>query len=334
MKREDKRRSYNVQAGFIGCKVIPALHRSYKNLCVHSIFNHALYLSTQDHVLIKVIKDKDYLSPTSLALRGAGDFSFNLAQVEQGTEIIFNENGLTSKGNLFTIDFKGASTYDSPRFSTKCKKLSVEEISLNLRILQDVSYTCPSKEGLVPLLENVELYGPLEVFARKQKPTLSENSRPYIDMLMWGLYGRDVGMAMRGAGAIIGLGPGLTPSCDDFLTGLILSLNLGGPVLFRNETITVDFFKRVSKEICMVARNKTTIYSLNSLREAVIGEGTNNAVELIYGIIAECPKRVADLSKRLVKMGKTTGADMAVGICYGIRLLTSIIELRELNEYA
>ncbi|MCH6574633.1 MAG: DUF2877 domain-containing protein [Bacteroidetes bacterium] len=235
--------------------------------------------------------------------------------------------------NKFNIDIKNASTWHPTKSTGNTGLLSIEEINLNLRILKDMIYTSPSREGLVPLLENVEKYSPLEVFVKEQKPTMSEKARPYIDVLMWGIMSGDLEAIKRSAGSILGLGPGLTPSCDDFLAGLMLSLNTAGVSLFKNESSTLQFFSNTSEEISALARGKTTIYSQSFLSEAALGEGPKTVLDLIFSIITKSTDQVAEISKRVIGVGATSGADISIGIYYGIRFLTSRIELRNLNEF-
>ncbi len=113
----------------------------------------------------------------------------------------------------------------------------------------------------------------------------------------------------------------------------MLSLNTAGVSLFKNESSTLQFFSNTSKEISALAREKTTIYSQSFLSEAALGEGPKTALDLIFSIITKSPEKVAKLSKELISVGATSGADIAIGIYYGIRFLTSRIELRNLNEF-
>ena len=211
--------------------------------------------------------------------------------------------------------------------------ISVEEINLKLRIFKDIIYTSPSREGLVPLLENVDKFGPMEVFVKDQKSGMSEKARPYIDALMWGIMSGDIETIKNSAQSILGLGPGLTPSCDDFIAGLILTLNTASTSLCRDEPKAVEFFEKISEELATLAKEKTTIYSSWFISESAMGEGPKVAVELIFSIISNSPEKVAELSKKLIAVGATSGADIAIGIYYAIRFLTSRLELKELSEF-
>jgi Protein of unknown function (DUF2877) len=299
---------------------------------VQNVFEHAVYIRGSGDTLVKVIENKEFVSPTSIVIGKPEHPTFKSVNIKEGTEVIINENELSACDTGFSVNLANASTWYSPNFSELTTHLSLEEINLNLRVLHDVIYTCPSREGLVPLLENVELYGPMEVFLKVQKPTVSEKARPYIERFMWGLFSADLESVTGNAESILGLGPGLTPSCDDFLAGLILGLKLGARILYRNETASLDFFNKASEEILRIAKNKTTIYSISFLDEAVHGEGPSAIMELICNVITKGPDHVAKASRTLIGMGETSGADISIGICYGLRFLISRIELRELHE--
>lgn len=333
MDTQVKIKSIKLEALTIGNKVLKLLKDSENSLKVQGVFDHALYLLGSNDKLVKVIRNSDFLSPTSILVEGAEEVSFRSAEIKEGTKIIYEDNSLLAQDRVFTINFENASIYERAGVPDPSHLLSIEEINLNLRILRDIIYTTPSREGLVPLLENVELYGPMEVFLKEKKPGMSEKARPFIDRLMWGLMTGDMETILKSAEPILGLGPGLTPSCDDFLAGLMMSLNTAGVSIFRSERHTIDFFTKISEAIWTLAKEKTTIYSQSFLYEASIGEGPKNAVDLILSVVSKNPEQVAEFSKRLISAGATSGADISIGIYYGIRFLISRIELRELNEF-
>jgi hypothetical protein len=149
---------------------------------------------------------------------------------------------------------------------------------------------------------------------------------------MWGLFRGDLHTVISKASSILGLGPGLTPSCDDFLAGLILGLTIGGKLLQEKRNSELRFYRKVSAEICRVAKGKTTIYSQTFLNQARRGEGPRAVVELIHSLLTKNPNHVAAISKTVINMGETSGADIAIGIYYGIRFLLSKLELSELER--
>ncbi|MBI2486253.1 MAG: DUF2877 domain-containing protein [Deltaproteobacteria bacterium] len=335
MPTKKKINSHLLKAESIGHNALKALSSSKKTAKVHSVFDRGFYIQFGRNPLINVIKNSNYISPTSILIREPENGGFKSIGLEEGMKIEVKKNSLIFGDNLLEIKFDKASTWFSPPLPKWGDLVSLSKISLNLRILRDVIYTCPSREGLVPLLENVELHGPLQFFLKPQKPTLSERGRPHIDMLMWGLFGGDLNMTVSGAFAILGLGPGLTPSCDDFLAGLILSLAVGGKLLLKKRKNELEFYRKVSAQICRASKEKTTIYSQNFLNESHSGEGPRAVVELIHSLLTKNPNEVAAISKTVISMGETSGADIAIGVYYGIRFLFSRLErIEDLNEFA
>lgn len=324
--------SNHIEAELVGYKVLDLLNAD-NTIKSHSVFEHAIYMHDGEEGFIRIIKDKDFIGPSSIVISGMENISFKSLDIEANTQVELVNDKITSKEGSFSLHLSNASIWQQPALPEDTKIISVEEVNLNLRILKDIIYTAPSKEGLVPLLESVERLGPLEVFVKKQKPSTSEKARPYIDALMWGIFSGDIQSVKKSTEPILGLGPGLTPSCDDFLAGLLLSLNIAGGSIFRNEPNTIKFFTLVSESIAELAKEKTTIYSQSFISEASAGEGPKSAVDLIHLIISNSPEKVSEISKELISFGSTSGADIAIGIYYGIRFLTSRIELRDLNEF-
>jgi len=322
-----------IEAELIGYKVFELLKSNSNTLKSHSVFDHAIYMHDGEDGFIKIIKDREFVSPSSIVISGMDNISFKSIDMQDGTQIEFLKDKITSKEGGFSLHFGNALTWQLPQLPQETEIRSLEEINLNLRILKDIIYTSPSREGLVPLLENVDKFGPLEVFVKDQKPGMSEKARPYIDSLMWGIFSGDIETIKSSAGSILGLGPGLTPSCDDFIAGLILSLNTASTSLCKNEPEAVEFFAKMSEEISILAKEKTTIYSSWFISESAIGEGPKAALDLIFSIITKNPEEVAKKSKELISVGATSGADIAIGIYYGIRFLSSRIELKDLDEF-
>lgn len=322
-----------IEAELIGYKVFELLNSKSNTLKSHSVFDHAIYMHDGGDGFIKVIKDKEFVSPTSIVISGMDNLSFKSMEIQDGTQIEFFEDKIISKDGSFSFSFGNANTWRLPELPQETEIISVEEINLNLRIFKDIIYTSPSREGLVPLLENVDKFGPMEVFVKDQKPSMSEKARPYIDSLMWGIMSGDIETIKKSAGSILGLGPGLTPSCDDFIAGVILSLKTASTLLCKDEPEAINFFDKMSEELALIAKEKTTIYSSWFISESAMGEGSKAALELIFSIISSRPEKVAELSRKLIAVGATSGADIAIGIYYGIRFLTSRLELKDLYEF-
>jgi len=321
----------SLEAESVGQKALKALGKSGDGSEIHGVFDHAVYISGGKNELLKLILNKDFVSPYSILIKNHESASMKSLGFETGERVLFDGKTLTS--GAVAVNISNARILKKQGLPKRSRPINPDEVAFNLRILRDVIYTFPGREGLVPLLEDVDLRGPMKVFLEPRGESVAERARPHIEQLMWGLYSGDLAAVSEKAGAILGLGPGLTPSCDDFLAGLLMSLCFAGKA-FSTDGSAARFFTKVGNEIFRLSKVKTTTYSRGLLDDARRGEGPLAATGLIVSLVAGGPEDTAASAKKLLAMGATTGADMAVGIYYGVRYLGSMLETEALNEIA
>lgn len=126
---------------------------------------------------------------------------------------------------------------------------------------------------------------------------------------------RDHAGAVVAAQALIGLGPGLTPSGDDVLAGAIAA----GLAVTRalGDEAGQRFFRRLGAEVAERAIGRTTTLSQTLLQHAAQGEMAEPARQLTL-TLAGTGSFAAALS-RLRRVGHTSGNDLAAGIAAGAR---------------
>jgi hypothetical protein len=117
-----------------------------------------------------------------------------------------------------------------------------------------------------------------------------------------GLRAGDPGPAL----ALLGQGPGLTPAGDDVVAGAAAAL----AVLERLDAAAAD-------AVVAAARVATTVLSAALLRCAVRGEVVPQAAELLRALCGHASPAAA--LDRLLGVGHTTGAALALGLCAGVR---------------
>ncbi len=301
---------------------------------IEGAFDDSLYIKVGECELIRVIRYEQFVSPGSIIIDEKDlDSSFKSMGIEQGMEVVRSEGDILIGGEFVIPDIRGAVKWKPPRAPDNGSVCPMEIIKLNLRVLRDVIYTCPSREGLVPLLENIELIGSVELYLKPRGDSFAERARPGIERMMWGLFSLDSAAVMESAKTIIGLGPGLTPSCDDFLCGLVVSLKNGAEVLGVNDDN--EFFDEVAEAVYQEARRRTTVFSSSMLKEAREGMCPLVVTNLIHSLLTKDVAETVEISKTLIRMGETSGADIAIGVFYGIRFLFSRLEnLEVLHETA
>jgi len=131
---------------------------------------------------------------------------------------------------------------------------------------------------------------------------LERRAAPAIVELARGLQRRDALLVSRAAGALAGLGPGLTPSGDDVLVGGLLSFALN-----PNDS-------RVMRQaIISAVRDRTTRISMAYLEAAARAEASESWHRLVAALAVDDPGRIASAARGVMAFGETSGSDMLSG---------------------
>ncbi|WP_036330139.1 DUF2877 domain-containing protein [Microbispora sp. ATCC PTA-5024] len=128
--------------------------------------------------------------------------------------------------------------------------------------------------------------------------------------------------AVTAAERLIGLGPGLTPSGDDMLAGLLVALrHLGRAAGAPRAVWLADW---LAATVTYDARTRTTPISATLLHCAARGEASPEVTGVLRGVAGHQPLEAA--VTRLLHLGHTSGADMVWGVHIG---LSAVLSLRE-----
>jgi len=112
------------------------------------------------------------------------------------------------------------------------------------------------------------------------------------------------------AAKLVGLGPGLTPSGDDFLTGYLAALWSRG----RTECGIAALLKRLN--VCFAPLfPRTNAISRQMLRDAVQGRFSEHLAKLISAVANE--RDVVGATVRALQTGHSSGADTVCGLLFG-----------------
>ncbi|WP_068924781.1 DUF2877 domain-containing protein [Planobispora rosea] len=121
---------------------------------------------------------------------------------------------------------------------------------------------------------------------------------------------------------LVGLGPGLTPSGDDMLAGLLVALrHLGTAAGVGRAVWLADW---LAAAVTFDARGRTTPISATLLHCAARGEASGEVLAVLRGLAGR--QSLESALHRLLQLGHTSGADLAWGLRIG---LSSVLDLRE-----
>jgi hypothetical protein len=167
------------------------------------------------------------------------------------------------------------------------------------------------------------MIGLLQLIVPETRTVESEN--PFLDKAVEGASrlhdGTETGngeMIREGISRLIGLGPGLTPSGDDVVTGFVLALLEGERLglLSQNRSSTlVHAIRSLSP-----GKTNTSSHSMLELAcRGLAGETLNQLIVSLYGRGAQ---RVEEDAERLIRIGHSSGTDMVLGVLLATDLLS------------
>jgi hypothetical protein len=134
----------------------------------------------------------------------------------------------------------------------------------------------------------------------------------YIQQLQKYIRNRQAAPLAELLAAVLGSGPGLTPSADDFIVGLLLALNR-----WQNLLWTAEDLHDLNRKVVEAAYEKTTTLSANLIECATLrlaNERLINALDWIVTGVAREP----DIISHLLKWGNSSGVDAFTGMAVAL----------------
>jgi hypothetical protein len=126
--------------------------------------------------------------------------------------------------------------------------------------------------------------------------------------------------AVTAAEQLVGLGPGLTPSGDDVLAGLLVTLRRLGTAAACERAVRLAGW--LAATVTFDARTRTTPISATLLHCAARGEASPEVTAVLRGVAGR--QALEPALHRLYRLGHTSGADLAQGIAIGVAAVRSL----------
>ena len=123
----------------------------------------------------------------------------------------------------------------------------------------------------------------------------------------------DPAAATDAATGLLGLGPGLTPSGDDFVGGALFARSL----FSKARGVTAVRWNEAGVEILRRARDLTHPISVALLEDMIGGDGHAPLHDLARALATEDRAAAVDAAQRLVRIGHSSGWDMLAGFVGG-----------------
>jgi hypothetical protein len=118
---------------------------------------------------------------------------------------------------------------------------------------------------------------------------------------------RDRAAVVDTADRLIGLGPGLTPSGDDVLAGVLVTLHGLRPEL-------ADSLRALGGEIAHRATGRTTALASTLLGQAALGYAVEPLLDVVDAVSGTSMPLAGPIVERLTAVGHTSGRDLLLGV--------------------
>lgn len=288
-----------------------AFLRSGRKWEIHSVYRHTVNIRA-DGMLLAVHPDRILLTPLSLAVPlNEREFEQFAEKAECGRGLFIHLNEKEGSGACSIC--AGGSVWRTGVWESWNPRISLRLFPDHLRIL--------GKETEKFLRERGREKGGLGNAAARPEPQLSDDLLTAVlrghvrEILRCGL--SDMEGLKESAAAMLGLGVGLTPSGDDFLTGLLLAFFTGLP---RDMEAVLEELKGKIKNSVFRTNDISRQYLLCACR----GKYGMQLHELIAAGTEQAEIRRA--LEKAAEIGHSSGVDTLNGLLAGIKIILEALE--------
>ena len=304
-----------LEAIFIGSTAVSRSFNQERIGQVHSVFRRVFNVLTSNNQLISVVRGDVGKGPINIVTNLPQCISMTSIGIRRNYEVLKVDDLIIVGNNVLMISTKNAKQW-KPRKEFRGNLLTIKKIIDNLTIVKEVTCSYGRFGGLAQLMEYVGDEH-LEKFVSKKLNSFARMALPHLSRLLKAIRAGSSQDIERSAKKLIGLGPGLTPSADDMLSGLMISLAL----IAENLDVNTNFVSKVNKDITSCIPGRTTLISQEFLMHAAVGEANEPILTLIEKILTAKPNEVENATKDVLATGDTSGTDIVLGILLGSQLL-------------
>ena len=270
----------------IGFFAQQVLERS-KSALVSGIASRGIYLQPEDDWTL-YISQEIFKGPLTLNL----EEPYSLENIKTGSSAQFTRGEIYFPDEMVTISINGSKIWRSPRIDNKTEFIP-ERIDSILSLARKLAHGNP----YLPLLSaNPDQIPGVPGFAEK------------IQILRNLLGTGELKKNQEGLIGLLGFGPGLTPLGDDFLLGILLSLNQCGNLFFKDFLV-----EDINQIILKNAHDKTTRLSASLLSCAVEGAADERLLKVLDGLLSGSEITEAEM-KDLLHWGSSSGIAALTGM--------------------
>ena len=264
---------------------------------LHGITSHGLFIKTDSHRIIYLTSDP-FKGPLTLNLDKKFSFPKN---VSPGTRVYLKPGIIIIPGAGLEISFHDSKVWEAALPTAQI--LPVYEQERRLKSLGEQIMGVDKKTGLSWLLpylfETPGISPPEDAMKQRQLESALNLRRSF--------RAGDTAAMASGLSDFFGRGPGLTPSGDDFVLGVMLSLNR-----WKDASVQNSILKNLNQEVVESAYRLTTTLSANLIQCAALGLADERLLYALDWIKSDIPDG-GHLVDGLLDWGHSSGVDVFAG---------------------
>lgn len=266
------------------------------NARVHSVFKNALNLIIGQERLMTLVNRNFDNAPDTIV---TDTYHWNNVGLEIGDTVEYSEGQISLPiGIAVCLRYAHSWSCQLPAYDTAEDTL-LSNVTFAERYIEQYGRGVGLKAAVGYLPKNVET-------------TMIRGFQHLTDDLYQSLARSDLVHAEKCIQQIVGMGPGLTPSGDDYLMGLLAVLNIPESPAYS--------LRKIGDYVLESANHQTHQISIAGLRQAANGRVRERLVDLC-GAIMQTHLPVLQYALHCVlEIGSSSGTDIALGMLTGFKL--------------
>ncbi|QFG00341.1 DUF2877 domain-containing protein [Psychrobacillus glaciei] len=261
---------------------------------VHSTFKRTLNIQClEDGELYTIACNEIDNGPNTLIVDLASFEDMNINAYDE----VHSDNNIISIGNKMSITIDRANSWESilPTYPA-----NTDVLKKNIKIMKQYIEIHGKSGGIKSKSVNES------PFEQEMSKMIQERKGLLTDELVK----KQLHHAVPHAVSLLGLGPGLTPSGDDFLVGLFTSFHLKNSPFVNYQW----FFEEIER----AAKTATNEISYIAIKKASVGKIRESIIALVNGLLEENEEHLILSLKKVLNIGSSSGTDIALGILTGL----------------
>lgn len=258
---------------------------------IHSIFNHTVNLLVDETLLITIADESVAFGPNSISVNGLNIATLHLS-VNDSVNI---KDEMLTINNKLIVNFQNVTIIDFDKIKHSHDSSLIKE---KVNTVQKSEWYQSQQKNLYKHL-----------LAEAVSAQLIENQQ----ILKVAVAAKSTQQMIEALNNYIGLGIGLTPSGDDFLTGLAFVASLEN---YPNERL-----KEALHTVLETVEKKTNVISESQYKMALQKEARYEVVQATQALLSDHAYDVVEQSiKSILSIGSSSGFDLLQGILFGLQI--------------